>query len=98
MARRERHLTVKHLCGEWRDGTDAWRGHSFHPGHGKRNIATVDKENVTVSHSVVSLIFKLMCCLKLTEGGIMNEESPRDTKTVNRDIVGFQLWTILACF
>lgn len=49
---------------------------------------------MTFSHSVVPHILKLMCCLKLSGGGIMNEESPRDTKPGNKDYVGFPLWSI----
>ena len=43
----ETHLALKYLRGEWKDGRDACRGHSFYPGLGKRNIGTVDRENVT---------------------------------------------------
>lgn len=46
---RETHLALKYLRGEWKDGRDACRGHSFYPGHRKRNIGLADKENATFS-------------------------------------------------
>ncbi|KAA8580712.1 hypothetical protein FQN60_013670 [Etheostoma spectabile] len=45
----ETHLALKYLRGEWKDGIDACRSHSFYPGLRKRNIGTVDRENVTFS-------------------------------------------------
>lgn len=64
---RETHLALKYPCGEWKNGRDACRGHSFFfplPCQTEKTLAQLTAARMTFSAQRYLYILKLMPCLK----------------------------------